>query len=72
GSAHPMLSAQIGHPNPTFGLAQDRQDLGFAISRHLHQNLLVHIAEKILLLNPIDQRGDYRVYAGALVGIATL
>jgi ribonuclease HI len=34
--------------------------LGFAISRHLHQNLLRYLAEKILLLNTTNFRGDYR------------
>ncbi|THK33274.1 hypothetical protein EHS39_37560, partial [Ensifer sp. MPMI2T] len=43
-----------------FRLAQDRKDLGFAKSARLHQNLLDHIAEKILLLNPVNAREDYR------------
>lgn len=43
-----------------FGLAQDRKDLGFAISRHLHQNLLRYIAEKILLPHPLSFGEDYR------------
>jgi hypothetical protein len=34
-------------------LAQDRKNLGFAISGHLHLNLLVHLAEKILLPQPL-------------------
>ncbi|THK33345.1 hypothetical protein EHS39_37070, partial [Ensifer sp. MPMI2T] len=42
-----------------FRLAQDRKDLGFAKSARLHQNLLDHIAEKILLLNPVNAREDY-------------
>ncbi|THK33754.1 hypothetical protein EHS39_34120, partial [Ensifer sp. MPMI2T] len=43
-----------------FRLAQDRKDLGFAKSARLHQNLLDHIAEKILLLNPVNAREDYQ------------
>lgn len=35
--------------------------MGFAKSARLHQNLLDHIAEKILLLNPINLRGDYHL-----------
>jgi hypothetical protein len=27
-------------------LAQDREDLGFAVSRHLHLNLLRYLAEE--------------------------
>jgi hypothetical protein len=40
-------------------LAQDRKDLGFAVSRHLHLNLLMHLAEKILLMQPLTFGGDY-------------
>jgi hypothetical protein len=44
-------------------LAKDRKDLGFAISRHLHLNLLVHLAEKILLPQPLTFGGDYHATA---------
>jgi hypothetical protein len=33
--------------------------LGFTISRLLHQNLLKQNAEKILLIKPLNYRGDY-------------
>ncbi|THK33294.1 PAS domain S-box protein, partial [Ensifer sp. MPMI2T] len=49
-----------------FRLAQDRKDLGFAKSARLHQNLLDHIAEKILLLNPVNAREDYQ-WSGEIV-----
>ena len=53
------FAAKLGHQYTTFCLAQDRKDLGFAISRHLHLNLLVHLAEKTLLLQPLTLGGDY-------------
>ena len=31
-----------------------------AVSRHLHLNLLMHLAEKILLMQPLTFGGDYR------------
>ncbi|QCO54799.1 DUF3387 domain-containing protein [Pseudorhodobacter turbinis] len=31
-----MFTAKLGHRHTTFGLAQDRKDLGFAISGHFH------------------------------------
>ncbi|MFC3753011.1 alpha/beta family hydrolase [Aquamicrobium ahrensii] len=37
--------------------------MGFAKSARLHQNLLDHNAEKILLLNPVILRGDYQGYS---------
>ena len=40
-----MLTTKLGHRNAAFGLAQDRKDLGFAVSRHLHLNLLMHLVE---------------------------
>jgi hypothetical protein len=40
-------------------LAQDRQNLGFTVSRHFHQNLLRYLAEKILLPHPLSFGGDY-------------
>ncbi len=44
-----------------FGLAQDRKDLGFAISRHLHQNPLRYLAEEILLPHPLSFEEDYHM-----------
>ncbi|MFT6913219.1 MAG: hypothetical protein ACJAQW_001829, partial [Paracoccaceae bacterium] len=47
------------HRHTAFGLAQDRKNSGFAISRHLHQNLLRYLAEKILLPHPLSFGEDY-------------
>jgi hypothetical protein len=58
--AHAMLAAQISHRHTSLGLAQDRKDLGFVKSRHLHQILLSHLAEKILHPHPLKIWGDYR------------
>jgi hypothetical protein len=57
--AHAMFTAKLGHRHTTFSLSQDRKDLGFAISGHLHLNLLVYLAEKILLPQPLNFGGDY-------------
>src|SRR5690606_26241889 len=59
GSADAMLPAQLRHRNSAFRLAQHGHDLGFAKSALLHQNLLEHLAEKILLLNPLMRGEDY-------------
>src|SRR5690606_38057417 len=59
GSADAMLPAQLRHRNSAFRLAQHGHDLGFAKSALLHQNLLEHLAEKILLLNPLIRGEDY-------------
>jgi hypothetical protein len=40
-------------------LAQDRKDLGFAVSRHLHLNFLMHLVEKILRTQPLSFGEDY-------------
>ena len=40
-------------------MAQDRKDLGFAKSRHLHQILLSHLAEIILRSLPLSFGEDY-------------
>ena len=40
-----------------FSLPQDYKNLGFAISCHLHQNLLMHPAEKILFPHPLTFGG---------------
>ena len=37
--------------------AQNRKDLQLTVFRQLHQNLLVHNAEKILLMRPLNFRG---------------
>jgi hypothetical protein len=54
-----MLTAKLGHWHAAFSLAQDRKDLGFSVSHHLHLNLLVHLAEKILLPQPLNFGEDY-------------
>jgi hypothetical protein len=54
---HPVLAAQIRDRQTAFGLAQDCKNLGVAISRHLHQNLLRYLAEKILLPHPLSFGG---------------
>jgi hypothetical protein len=43
-------------------LAQDREDLGFAVSHPLHLNLLRYLAEKILRTQPLSFGGDYPKY----------
>ena len=43
-----------------FSLPQDYENLGFAISCHLHQNLLMLPAEKILFPNSLTFGGDCR------------
>ena len=72
--AHAMLAAQLGHRNTAFGLPQDREDLfigayaapsGATVpSSSVYllvfiQNLLVHLAEKTLLMQPLTFGGDY-------------
>ena len=52
-----MLAAQLTDRHTAFGLAQNCKNLGFAISRHLHQNLLRYLAEKILLPHPLSFGG---------------
>ncbi|MEY9773058.1 hypothetical protein ABIA14_005399 [Sinorhizobium fredii] len=54
-----MFAAQVGNRHPALRLAQYRHDLGFAKSALLHQNLLEHLAEKILLLKPLIRGEDY-------------
>lgn len=48
---------------PAFSLTQDRKDLGFAKSRHLHQNLIRYLAEKILRPHPFSFWEDYPLRA---------
>jgi hypothetical protein len=48
-----MLTAQLGNRHSALSLAQDRKDLGFVKSCHLHQNLLRYLAEKILVRIPL-------------------
>ena len=59
-----MFAAKLRHWHTAFSLAQDRKDLGFAISGHLHLNLLVHLAEKILLPQPLTFGEDYPIVVG--------
>ena len=54
-----MFTAKLSHRHAAFSLSQDRKDLGFTVSCHLHLNLLVYLAEKILLPQPLTFRGDY-------------
>ena len=54
-----MFTAKLGNRHTAFGLAQDRKDLRFGVSRHLHLNLLMHLAEKILPPQPLTFGGDY-------------
>ena len=54
-----MLAAQLRARHTAFGLAENWKNLGFAISRHLHQNLLRYPAKKISLPHPLSFRGDY-------------
>jgi hypothetical protein len=68
---HAVFPAKLGHRHAAFGLAQDRKDLGFAISRHLHLNLLVYLAEKILLPQPLTFGGDYRLIGQTKGGMNT-
>ena len=76
-----MLAAQLGHRHTAFGLPQDREDLfigayaapsGATVpSSSVYllvfiQNLLVHLAKKILLMQPLTFGGDYH-FAGVQV-----
>ena len=58
--AHAMFTAKLRNWHAALGLAQDRKDLGLAVSRHLHLNLLMHLAEKTLLPQPLTFGGNYR------------
>jgi len=53
-AADPMLAAQFGNGHPALRLAQHAHDLGFGETALLHRNLLVHLAEKILLPHPLN------------------
>jgi hypothetical protein len=46
--------AKLRNRHTTLSLAQNRKDLGLAVSRRLHANLLVQNAEKILLINTLN------------------
>jgi hypothetical protein len=56
--AHAMLPAKLGYRHTTLGLPQDRKDLGFAVYRHLHLNLLMQLTEKIPLPQPLTFGGE--------------
>jgi hypothetical protein len=56
-----MFPAKLGHRHAAFRLAKDGKNLRLIKSARLHQNLLVHNAEKILLLKPVNCRGDYHL-----------
>jgi hypothetical protein len=49
----------LSHRHTTLSLAQDRKYLRLTKSRLFHKNLLDQNAEKILLINPLNFRGDY-------------
>ena len=48
-----MLTTKLRNWHAAFGLTQDRNDLGFAISLFLQLDLLMHLAEKFLLMQPL-------------------
>ena len=56
--AHAMLTAKLGHRHATLAPGQDRKDSGFAVSRHLHLNLLMYLTEKTLLMQPLPLGRD--------------
>ena len=58
-----LLVAQLTDRHTAFALAQNCKNLEVAISRHLHQNLLRYLAEKILLPHPLSFGGDYPILA---------
>ena len=53
-AADPELAAQLGKGHPALRLAQHSHDLGFGETALLNRNLLVHLAEKILLPHPLN------------------
>lgn len=59
-AADPMLAAKLGNGQPALRLAQHAHDLGFGETALLHQDLLVHLAEKILPSHPLNHGEDYR------------
>lgn len=52
-----MLAAQLCNRHPAFGLPQDREDLRSVYLLAFIRNLLVHLAEKILPLQPLNFGG---------------
>ncbi len=61
GTADAVLPAKLRYGDTAFRLAQHSHDLGFGKSALLHQNLLEHLAEKILLSKPIIRGEDYPI-----------
>lgn len=59
-AVEPVLSAQLRHCHPAFGLARHRHDLRFGKSGPAHSNLLSSRYEKILLPHRLNQGEDYR------------
>tara|TARA_R110002124_G_scaffold211577_1_gene377826 strand:+ start:439 stop:729 length:291 start_codon:yes stop_codon:yes gene_type:complete len=69
-----MLAAKLGHRHTAFSLPQDRPSRPIALQSPAGQrmicasvyllvfiqNLLMHLAEKILLIQPLTFGGDYR------------
>ena len=56
--SHPVTQS-LAEAVRAFSLPQDRDDLRLRESALLHPNLLVQNTEKILLPNPLQNRGDY-------------
>lgn len=69
--AHAVFLAKLSNRHAAF-LPQYREDLWLAKFRHLHQNLLSHLAKKILRPQPLSFGKDYRMTACApRLGIAS-
>ena len=62
---------EVSDRHTAFALAQNCKNLGVAISRHLHQNLLRYLAEKILLPHPLSFFGGITNPSNT-VAVATL
>lgn len=58
-TADAVLAAHLGNRHPALRLAQHAHDLGFGETAHLHRNLLVQRAEKVLRLHPPNHGEDY-------------
>ena len=60
GIAYAMLPAQFRHGRSGLSLLQNGHDLAVGKTRIFHRNLLSSDDEKILLMNTLLFRGDYR------------
>jgi len=54
-----MFPAKLGYRDTAFRLAKNGKDLGFAKSARLIEISSIIKPEKILLLKPVNYRGDY-------------